>query len=233
VKLRKPWMINLAAWLGAKFARGLMSTVSPRIESFGQHTDPWDPTVTERLIYLFWHENLFVLGKFRSASPIALLTSRSSDGELAARLVEQAGVRTVRGSSSNGAMDAIEELIEVGRSCHLCIAPDGPRGPRGVVKRGVVYLASWAQMRVVPLGIAFSRAWRARSWDQTAIPCPFSRMSVVGAPVIQVPQGLGKREMEAYRLRIEQSMATATDIAQDWVDGRIARPRWPVAAAAA
>jgi hypothetical protein len=58
-------------------------------------------------------------------------------------------------------------------------------------------------------------------------------MTVVGAPVIQVPQGLGKREMEAYRVRIEQSMATATDIAQDWVDGRIAKPLWPAAAAAA
>jgi len=233
VKLRMPWMINLAAWLGAKVGRGLMSTVAARVDSLGQHTDPWDATVTERLIYLFWHENLMVLGKFRSASPVALLTSRSSDGELAARLVEQGGVRTVRGSSSNGGMDAMEELIEVGRRCHLCIAPDGPRGPRRVVKRGVVYLASWAQMRIVPLGIAFNNAWRAKSWDRTAIPRPFSRMTVVGAPVIQVPQGLGKREMEVYRVRIEQSMATANDLAQDWAEGRIAAPRWPAQSAAA
>jgi len=233
VKLRKPWMIKMAAWLGFRVARGLMSTLRTRVDSFGQQTDPWDPTLTERYIYVFWHENLLTLTRFNSAAPVALLTSRSADGELAALLGEYGGARTVRGSSSNGGLDAVEELIEVGRECHLAIAPDGPRGPRHVVKRGLAYLASWSGMRIVPLGIGFDRPWRAKSWDRLAIPRPFSRMAVVGAPVIQVPRGLGKREMEQVRLQIEQSLLTVNQIAQDWAEGRCEAPCWPVPSAAA
>lgn len=233
MKLRKPWMIKLAAYLGAGVARGLMSTVRARVDSLGQQTNPWDPTLRERFLYLFWHENLLALTKFQSAAPVAVLTSRSSDGELAAGLVENFGAKTVRGSSSNGGADAVEELIQIAQQSHLFIAPDGPRGPRHVVKRGLPYLASWTALGVVPLGIAFSRAWRANSWDRTAIPRPFSRMTVVGAPVIRVPKGLGKVDMERFRAQIEESMVLATNLAQDWSDGRIRSPRWPVQAAAA
>ncbi len=227
MKLRQPWMINLAAFLGAGVLRAWMGTIICRVENLGQATDPWDPTTSERFIYAFWHENLLSLGKFSSAAPASLLTSRSADGELISKLANHCGVKTIRGSSSNGGMDALEELIALGKTSHITIAPDGPRGPRRVVKRGLAYLASWSQMRIVPLGIAFGRAWRAKSWDQTVLPRPFTHLRVVGAPVIHVPRDLGKVAMEQYRLKIEQSLNTATDLAEDWVQGRIRSPRWP------
>lgn len=233
VKLRKPWMIKLAAVLGSGVLRLWMSTVRSRAEACFEAAEPWNPNVTERFIYVLWHEGLFAVPTFRSVLPVTALISQSADGELISQICDLCGLATVRGSSSRGGLEAVDQLIEVGKTSHVLIAPDGPRGPRREVKRGLVYLAAWSQMRIVPLGIAFHRAWHAKSWDRTAVPMPFSKISLVSGPIIQVPANASKASMEHYRLLIQNSMLTATEVAETWAAGNDAKPQWPTPLASA
>ena len=216
MKLRHPAFVAAAAWLGVRVIRGWTKTLRTRTDARGQNTDPWDPNLSERFIYALWHESF----PLKTAAPMAILISQSRDGELLSRIAAEFGVEIVRGSSSQGGVEALDELVELSRTRHLLITADGPRGPRRVVKRGLAYLASRTGRRIVPMGGGFSRAWRANSWDRTAIPKPGSVLTCVGGPIIAVPPNLGKRDLENYRLRIEQALEATTIAAEDWARGR-------------
>jgi lysophospholipid acyltransferase (LPLAT)-like uncharacterized protein len=165
--------------------------------------------------------------------PVTALISQSSDGELLSRICQLNRLSTIRGSSTRGGLVAVDQLIETGQRSHLLIAPDGPKGPSREVKRGLVYLAGWSNLRIVPLGIAFGRAYRVKSWDRTKLPWPGTMISLVGGPIVRIPSGLGKAAMEDCRKHVEWSITTATDLAEAWAQGRIAAPKWPDAVASA
>lgn len=232
MKIRSPWLIRLTTKLGTGVLGLWVNTLRGRVETFAQQTDPGDPTLKERYIYAFWHDSLFCVTAFRSIVPVTALISQSADGELISQFCHAFGINTIRGSSSHGGLEAANELIEASERSHLLVAPDGPRGPRREVKRGLVYLASWTKLRIVPMGVGFGRAWRAKSWDRTSVPLPFSTISVVAGPIIQVPVGLGKGGMEHYRKKIEDCMLTATGVAEAWAEGRTTKAEWPGAFAA-
>jgi lysophospholipid acyltransferase (LPLAT)-like uncharacterized protein len=64
------------------------------------------------------------------------------------------------------------------------ITPDGPKGPRGVCKKGVVILAQKTGLPVYPLTYSTKGRWQLRSWDGMIIPKPFSRgVAIRGEPI--------------------------------------------------
>lgn len=227
MKIRNPRLIRMASWAGAGVIRVWMRTLRLKSDSRGQETDPWDPKLRERFIYALWHENMAIAFRVTTAAPMKILMSQSADGELLSQLSERFGVPTVRGSSSRGAVEALDELVALAGTHHLLVAPDGPRGPRRQIKRGLAYLASRTGMRVVPFGVGFSSCWRASSWDRTAIPKPGSTLTCVAGPIVAVPPNVGKKALEHYRHTIEQSLAAATDAAQAWANGQPRDVRWP------
>jgi lysophospholipid acyltransferase (LPLAT)-like uncharacterized protein len=235
VKLRKPWMIKLAAWLSVGVLRCWMRTLNCRTDSQGQVVEPWDPAVREHFIYALWHDSFLCVPRLRThIANVTVLISQSRDGELLATMGRYCGLRTVRGSSTRGGIEAGAKAIEAARRSHLLVATDGPRGPRRRVKRGLVCLASWTGLRIVPLGVGFERAWHARSWDRLALPQPLSTITVVAGPVITVPPGIRKAETEHYRKRVEDTMLAASAAAQQWADeGKLDSIQWPLVAAAA
>jgi lysophospholipid acyltransferase (LPLAT)-like uncharacterized protein len=228
MKIHHPRLRRFMSAVAGEALQAWMKTVRMREESFGQCVDPADPRLEETLIYALWHENLLAATLQRSVKPVTVLASNSRDGAFGANLCQKFGVGCVRGSPSAGGIDAVTQLIEVGKSSHLIIAPDGSRGPRRVVKRGLPYLAAWSQMRIVPLGVGFGRAWRANSWDRFAVPYPFSNVYFVAGPTISVPAGLKKHEMEEYRVHIEHSIQKANDAAEAWAAGAPSQASWPV-----
>jgi hypothetical protein len=118
-------------------------------------------------------------------------------------------------------------LIRCEQSAHLAITPDGPRGPRRQVQLGVVLLASCTGLPIVPVGIGYSRAWRARSWDRFAVPQPFSTVTGVVQPPIVVPPNLDKEGLEAHRQLVEARLLEATHSAEYASGGRDAPPASP------
>jgi lysophospholipid acyltransferase (LPLAT)-like uncharacterized protein len=234
VKLRKPWMIKAAAWFGVGVLRMWMRTIRIRSDSQGQLTEPWDRAVDKPLIYAFWHDSLLCIPRQRSRLPVTALISQSRDGELLTTIGKYYNMRTIRGSSTRGGIEAVNEAVAAAKRSHLLVAPDGPKGPAREIKRGLIYLASWTQLCIVPLGVGFSNHWRAGSWDRMYVPKPWSTITLVAGPVMSVPPDIHKVDTERYRVVLQENMLRASAAAQQWAEtGRMPRIQWPARARAA
>jgi lysophospholipid acyltransferase (LPLAT)-like uncharacterized protein len=135
-------------------------------------------------VFAFWHRSLLTCAhRFRNRD-IAILISRSFDGELIARTVELLGFKAIRGSSSRGGAVALRQMAEAYRAGHRCaFTADGPRGPNMVAQAGPVSLARLVEAPWVGAFYALPlRAWTLNSWDRFLIPKPFSRVLITWPP---------------------------------------------------
>ncbi len=137
-------------------------------------------------IFAFWHRSLLTCAHRFRDKDIAILISRSFDGELIARTVERLGFRAVRGSSSRGGTAALRQMIEAYNEGHRCaFTADGPRGPGMVAQPGPVQLAQLVKAPWVGAFYALPlSAWQLNSWDRFLIPKPFSRVIFTWPPHI-------------------------------------------------
>ncbi len=160
------------------------------------------------IIYVSWHQRFFPgISFFATRRPIAIMISQSRDGNYIAKIVNILGWHAVRGSSSRGGRDALQALkahaLAGSKIGHIV---DGPRGPSGVVKPGVLRIAQVAQLPMAPTITSGQRRWVFRSWDRFMIPKPFSRVIIrFGAP-IYVPAELDEAEFEQKRLLLQEQM---------------------------
>ena len=224
MKLRNPRLIAVAAFVAALLIKAWMTTVRYRIMNLDDHDHPADAD-QERFLYAFWHETLLGPVKFRAR--VRVLISQHADGELIAQAAQRLGFGVVRGSTTRGGGGALAQLWDCSQSSHLVFTPDGPRGPRRRVQFGMIFLASRSGLPIVPIGIGYSRCWRARSWDKFAIPKPFCRSVFVAAKSVHVPEGLDRDELEHYRALVEARMLEATEIAErEAASPRIPRPHF-------
>ncbi len=162
-------------------------------------------------IYCFWHRSLLAAAhQFRNWN-IAILISRSFDGELIARTVERMGFVAVRGSSSRGGSAALLAAREAyTQGCNIAFTADGPRGPKYVAKPGAVRLAQMVGAdHVGCFYLHPESAWQLRSWDSFLIPKPFSRVVVSFARVVPIAADLSDGATESARLQVEAAVERA------------------------
>jgi lysophospholipid acyltransferase (LPLAT)-like uncharacterized protein len=213
------WAISL---VGTLAIRMIGPTLRYRVEY--EPGAPAEPLLVPS-VYCFWHRCVFASAYFYRNRDVAVMTSRSFDGEYIARIIENLGFRAVRGSSSRGAVGALLGLhkeVEAGRVA--CFTIDGPRGPRYVAKPGPVLLARNTGVPIVCFHMALERCWTLDSWDLTMIPKPFSRALLRISRVIHVPKDADEARMEACH----REMQAALDRVRDDADARvISQPREP------
>jgi lysophospholipid acyltransferase (LPLAT)-like uncharacterized protein len=159
-------------------------------------------------IYCSWHQRWFAgITLMPRRHPIAIMVSQSRDGELIARLIAALGWHVVRGSSTRGGTKALRQLLDcLRRGIAVGHIVDGPQGPFGEVKPGLLSLAQISGMPIVPMIIAPERKWVFSSWDRFMVPKPFSRVLVRFDREIYIPRRLEKDETDALRNRIEQRL---------------------------
>jgi lysophospholipid acyltransferase (LPLAT)-like uncharacterized protein len=216
MKLRSPWLISLLGFLGSLAIRCWMSTIHRRVSFPDGRRHPADQRL-ERFVYAFWHDSILFLTAYRSR--IHVLISQHADGELIAQTCRHLRIGVVRGSTTRGGARALLDLLRCSRRSHLGVTPDGPRGPRRQVQLGLIFVASYTGLPIVPLGVGFQRAWRFRSWDRFALPWPWSGAMCVVAPPIQVPAKLNREGLERYRGLVEERLRRATEAAEQWASG--------------
>ena len=129
-------------------------------------------------IYASWHQRFFPgITLFAVRKPIAIMISQSRDGELISGIVNRLGWRPVRGSSSRGGRDALREIKTlVHKGYKVGHIVDGPRGPLGIVKPGLLLIAQISGAPIIPTITSAERKWVFNSWDRFVIPKPFSRV---------------------------------------------------------
>lgn len=164
--------------------------IAPLLRLLGatlRYEDVFDPAIADYIpgdeiagptVFAFWHRSLLACAHRFRGKQIAILISRSFDGELIARIVERLGFIAVRGSSSRGGVAGLRSMVEAYEGGHRCaITVDGPRGPAMVAQPGAAQLATLAGAGWIGVFYALPvNAWTLNSWDRFLIPKPFSRV---------------------------------------------------------
>ncbi len=165
------------------------------------------------MIGAFFHGRMIPLLDYFSLpgnGPCALMCSKSLDGDLLAGIFRGLGHRPIRGSSGKGGMQALLEMIRHARrdpSWPVGLAVDGSRGPRGRVQTGVIALAQKTGGLIMPAAASARNGYVFhRSWERSLLPLPFARVYVGCGELIEVPRRLTEREVETYRLRVENAI---------------------------
>jgi len=204
MKLPGPLVLAAGPALGAVAIRALAWTL--RVKRDETSVAPlW--AARGPVIYAVWHGRILLLPYLYGRRGCQVLASRSRDGELVARWMRRFGLEPVRGSSTRGGGEALRLLtraLRAGRE--VVVVPDGPVGPREILKPGVIALAKLTGAPIVPLAVGASRQWRLHSWDEFRIPKPFARCVVRFGEPIHVPRHADRSAEEAARKDLETAL---------------------------
>ncbi len=148
-----------------------------------------------------WHNDL--LNSFISfrKGKYAVMVSQSKDGEIATTIGESCSkFKFVRGSASRGAKRALLQLIKLMKNDGIpgVLTVDGPRGPRHVVKPGIIELAKLTDSCILPV-ICYPKRHHifTKSWDKFRLAKPFTTIHVdIGNP-ITIPAELHKDDYQS------------------------------------
>ena len=211
---------RLALWLISSFGTLAIRLIGPTLRVIassedGQFAGP------QHAIYAFWHQCVFASAwQFRNHG-IAVMTSRSFDGEYIARIIKNLGYRAVRGSSSSGAVGALMGMQDELQQGHpVAFTIDGPRGPRFVAKPGPILLAKISQKPVMCYHLAAQRKWVLNSWDQTQIPKPFSHACFRLSAPIHVPADADDQTMELKHAEMQAALDRVREFAEQQARAR-------------
>ena len=134
-----------------------------------------------------WHENAFISLSLKKPRDISILVSKSKDGDLVRGITTINGWTSVRGSSSRGGQEALDEYEKfLGQypTFSVGVTVDGPRGPRREPKRGAFEIARRSGRPVVPFLPAAKKNKILSTWDKMKIPLPFqSAYYIFGEPI--------------------------------------------------
>lgn len=160
-----------------------------------------------------WHQQFFsgirYFQNYNIYKP-SIMISESRDGEIVAGLANRAGWYPVRGSSSRSGRNALKSMIaklkETRLACHIV---DGPTGPFGKVKAGVIRLAHVTDAVIVPFNVSAENAWKFRSWDKFILAKPFSKVSIRFDKMIKFNKVKEEKSFEEQRKQLEKIMLPA------------------------
>ena len=134
-----------------------------------------------------WHENAFISLSLRKPKDISILVSKSKDGDLARGITFFNGWTAVRGSSSKGGQEALDEyreFLKENPTYSVGVTVDGPRGPRHEPKRGAFELARMSGRPVVPFLPVAKKNKILKTWDKMKIPSIFQTYYYIfGEPI--------------------------------------------------
>lgn len=156
-----------------------------------------------------WHGQQCVVYSVKDKENFYTLISASNDGEIIAEAALSLGVKSVRGSSKrHGASAALSLIDKLKDGSSIGIMVDGPRGPKGKVKDGIVNIAKLSGVPIIPV------SWQSRqktfvkfnSWDSFQIPFgPCKTVALFGEPVY-IPKDATKEEIQDLCVKIEEAM---------------------------
>lgn len=167
----------------------------------------------EAVLIACWHEQMIAfLAAHAHTFPYMAMASRSKDGDYAAFIAKKMGFLPVRGSSrkrgkDKGGRDAMEtyvaNLLEGGRGG---ITVDGPKGPRQVVKPGIILIAQQTGAMIVPGGAFAQKYWEFNSWDKFKLPVPFTRIKLRYAAPFAVSADMSQTQILEACARLEKEL---------------------------
>lgn len=166
-------------WWSVTLGRPLVELLGATWRVEERNAEAWQRLKAAGQPYLLavWHGQLLGAVWGNRYRDISALASTHGDAEIIARMMHRWGYRFVRGSSSQGGREALVQIVDgLKQGATFAFTPDGPRGPRGVPKPGLLVASMRSGAPIIGIRTEISRAWRMGSWDRFAVPKPFARL---------------------------------------------------------
>jgi lysophospholipid acyltransferase (LPLAT)-like uncharacterized protein len=166
------------------------------------------PIDTSNKIFIFWHSKMLIgWWLFKKENYLALV-SKSKDGDILTRLLYNWKYNVIRGSSSKGGKDALEQIInDISNGNSVVITPDGPRGPAREIKNGALIISNKTGYPIIPVKINYSRKKILnKSWDKFEIPLPFSKCEVSFGKHFYYKEFLYDNDLSNFKQEISSQM---------------------------
>jgi lysophospholipid acyltransferase (LPLAT)-like uncharacterized protein len=161
------------------------------------------------IIYIFWHRHIFfTIYKFKKSGARPLI-SLSKDGEFVSQIAEIFGMNPIRGSSSRGGTRAFLTLLNTIRNdkSEILITADGPKGPRGQMKDGILLLAQKTEAAIIPISWYGTRVKILRkTWDKFILPLPFGKIKFAFGEPIYLDQKPTDRDWTEIKQRVTERL---------------------------
>ncbi|MBS0236165.1 MAG: DUF374 domain-containing protein [Proteobacteria bacterium] len=156
------------------------------------------------VIMFFWHNRIMLIPYFTKhyKSDAAAVVSTHGDGEYVTKFLQLHKLKTLRGSSRTGAMQAAKNIIHsLHTGTSIAVTPDGPKGPRYTINSNAQKIAAKLNVPVLLCCYSTSRSVIVRSWDRFIIPLPFSTIIFeITTPIILKDGEAGETKLLQERM---------------------------------
>ncbi len=204
-------------WIGAWGLRLLARTWRWQIRGENPGEGPGRPAVLGAV----WHRDVLLSAVFFRDLGYVVPVSRSRDGDfIASALIALGFAPPPRGSSSRGGASALRSMVRALRGGSTAAAlVDGPRGPAGVPKPGVVWASQRSGVPIIPVAFAARPMWRFGSWDRTRLPLPFARVTCALGTPLEVPPDGGAEQIERSCVALRDALEALAAVAERDLSG--------------
>lgn len=165
----------------------------------------------DKCIFALWHAHQCGVFSCNMYKKTCIMVSNSQDGEIISRAANAVGVETVRGSQNRGGAKASLELIKRIKDDGLngALTIDGPRGPKRVVKKGIIEIARMTNTPIVP-AVYWSPQKRflkfKKTWDEFRFPLIGTKLVMVFGDPIHLPENPTDEQIETTRKQVEDKL---------------------------
>lgn len=210
--------IRVLGWLGYWIVSLIGGSL--RWEVYGWENLQAGEKLGKRLVYTFWHREIFAATWFWRKRGIVVMSGYNFDARFTAEVIGRHGFEIARGSASRGGVRALVGMMRaIQRGHDTAFTIDGPRGPRYVAKPGAVMLAKASGAPILCFHIRPKRSWTfEKSWDRTEIPRPFSRTAIFIAPPIVVAQNASDGEQADKLCEVQAALDGLVRQGDEWAE---------------
>lgn len=159
-------------------------------------------------VIAFWHGKMLpVWFYFRKYEKKAGIVSNSKDGQVLSDYLKLLKFKLIRGSSSKGGKQVIERAIREAKDTTILITPDGPRGPKEIMKIGAVLIAHRGKVPLQLCSVDIGWSVKLNSWDKFEIPLPFSPITLKFSEIFEFESLDDREEVQINLIALEKIMS--------------------------
>lgn len=154
-------------------------------------------------ILALWHAHQCCLYAVPHRERVHVMISNSRDGDIIAHATETMGLKVIRGSKSQKAIQATMGMIECLQKGDIgAITVDGPRGPKGIVHKGIISIAKTTNVPIVPVAYYSPQKnfLKFDTWDEFRFPLGFCKPVVKFGEPIYVDKDISNEDIKKLQM---------------------------------
>ena len=165
-------------------------------------------------IVCFWHNRLLMtVFCWKWSKEFKMLISGHADGKIISNAISYFGIQTITGSSRKNNLSSLKEILkQINNNRIIGITPDGPRGPNGEVKKGLISLLKKTNVPVIPLSYSAKFKFKFNSWDKFIFVTPFNKFVAVWGNALEYKK---KKKIEENLNIIQNELNRVTRLSEN------------------